>query len=344
MSVSSSHSSSFCASPSKPSVLVLMGGPDAEREVSLNSGREVAAALRESGRFDVTDRVIDRPTIFELKSLATACQAAAIFPVLHGRWGEGGPLQELLEQLGLPYVGCQPRAASLAMDKMQTKALVSVEGVSTPPAQELDAGARCSIKPPLVLKPIDDGSSVDLRICRTEAEVVAARAHLHPRRGRLMAEAYVKGREVTAGIILDEPLPLIEIVPAVEFYDYEAKYNREDTKYVIDPVLPEGVAEQCIAMAMTAYRTLGCRDIARVDIMLDGSRATSAGGKGEAKPWFLEINTMPGFTTHSLVPMASRKRGVPMPELCAKLVQAALDRAAGKLGGRGEASTRRVVS
>ncbi len=324
--------SSLKSSSSMPSVLVLMGGPDAEREVSLNSGREVAAALRESGRFNVTDQVIDRPTIFELKSMVAACGASVIFPVLHGRWGEGGPLQELLEQLGLPYVGSQPRAASLAMDKMQTKALVSVEGVPTPPAQELDAAARCSIKPPLVLKPVDDGSSVDLRICRTEAEVIAARRHLHLRRGRLMAESFVKGREITAGVLLDEPLPLIEIVPAVEFYDYEAKYTREDTKYLVDPQLPPGVADKCVDMAMAAYRALGCRDIARVDIMLD-----------DDKPWFLEINTMPGFTTHSLVPMASRMRGVPMPELCTRLVRAAIDRASGELRVQAGVRPRQVV-
>lgn len=312
-------------------ILVLMGGPDAEREVSLSSGREVAAALRASGRFTVVDQVIDRPTIFELKSLASDCRADAVFPVLHGSWGEGGPLQELLEQLNLPYVGSQPRPAALAMDKMQTKALVSVEGVPTPPAQELDIASRCSIKPPLVLKPVDDGSSVDMRICRNEAEVAAARKALHPRRGRLMAEAYIQGREITAGIVLDEPLPLIEIIPAVEYYDYQAKYSRDDTRYVIDPDLPAGIAERCLEIAMTAYRTLGCRDIARVDIMLDGSR-----------PWFLELNTMPGFTTHSLVPMAARRRGVEMPELCARLAWHALERSAVRQASRsaGAASTR----
>ncbi len=311
----------------KPTVLVLMGGPDAEREVSLNSGHEVAAALRAfggGGRFNVVDRVIDKPTIFELKTLVSGCAAEVVFPVLHGRWGEGGPLQELLEQLALPYVGSQPRAALLAMDKLQTKALVTLEGVPTPPAQELGAGERCAIAPPLVLKPVDDGSSVDLRICRTAQEVDESREHLHPRRGRLMAEAYIAGRELTVGIVLDQPLPIIEIIPAVEYYDYEAKYTRDDTRYEVDPQLPPGISERCVEMAMAAYRTLGCRDIARVDIMLDGSG-----------PWFLEINTMPGFTTHSLVPMAARNRrrggtgGWEMPELCARLAQAALNRARG---------------
>jgi D-alanine-D-alanine ligase len=320
--------------PDRPtSVLVLMGGPDAEREVSLRSGAEVADALQQSGRFRVTARAIDRPTIFELKAIASACEAEVVFPILHGRWGEGGPLQELLEQLGMAYVGSQPRAAALAMDKLRTKALVSAEGVPTPPSQEVAAGAPCHIAPPLVLKPIDDGSSVDLRVCRTQQQVQAARTHLHPRRGRLMAEAYIRGRELTVGIVLDQPLPLIEIIPAVEFYDYEAKYSREDTRYMIDPAMPPGVAEQCVHMAMTAYRTLGCRDIARADIMLN-----------EHGPWFLEINTMPGFTTHSLVPMAARRRGWEMPELCARLAQAALQRGSVCVASRGQPPARAARS
>jgi D-alanine-D-alanine ligase len=131
-------------------------------------------------------------------------------------------------------------------------------------------------------------------------------------------------------------LPLIEIVPAVEFYDYEAKYNREDTRYVIDPDLPKGVADQCRNIAMTAFNRLGCRDIARVDIMLDS----------ESQPWFLEINTMPGFTTHSLVPMAARKTGLQMPQLCAKLVETALHRKAHTLSesARSAASPHAKVS
>jgi D-alanine-D-alanine ligase len=298
-------------------VLVLMGGPDAEREVSLHSGSEVAAALRASGRFGVVHDVIDKPGLEELREIAGGCDV--VFPALHGHWGEGGPLQELLEELGLPYVGTKPQAAALAMDKLKTKAIVTTDGVPTPASQELTTiSDRCTIAPPLVLKPVDDGSSVDLRICRTPGSVAAARKDLHPKRGRLMAEAYIQGRELTAGIICDQSLPLIEIIPAkaVEFYDYQAKYTRDDTRYVIDPPLPPDVAQQCVQMAMKSYTRLECRDIARVDIMLDAQN----------RLWFLELNTMPGFTTHSLVPMAARTIGLEMPALCAKLVQAALAR------------------
>lgn len=311
----------------RPTVLVLMGGPDAEREVSLMSGCEVAAALRQDGRFNVVDQVIDRPTVFELKAMAARCDV--VFPVLHGRFGEGGPLQEMLEQLRLPYVGCQPHAAAAAMDKAVTKDVAASAGVATPASCALNSGDACTIEPPLVLKPVDDGSSVDLRICQTKSDVDVARRELHPKRGRLLAERYIKGREVTVGIVRGEALPLIEIVPSeqVEFYDYQAKYFRDDTSYVLDPNLPVTTAEQCRRMALTVFERLGCRDIARADLMIDSN----------GQPWFLEINTMPGFTTHSLVPMAARHAGTSMQELCACLAHAALDR--GRAAGSRPAAT-----
>jgi D-alanine-D-alanine ligase len=295
----------------RPHVIVLMGGPDAEREVSLMSGREVASALRRSGRFRVTDLVIDRPDVEDLRSMG----GDVVFPVLHGPWGEGGPLQALLERSGVPYVGSGPAAAALAMDKMTTKSLAAAAGIPTPPAQTITAGQLCAIAPPLVLKPVDDGSSVDLAICRSEGEVSAARRRLHARRSRLMAERYVAGRELTVGIVNGRALPVIEIRPAEGVYDYQAKYHRDDTGYVIDPELPHGCPVQ--RYALEANRILSCRDLARVDFILDRDG-----------PWLLEVNTMPGFTSHSLVPMAARSIGIEMPELCSSLVGAALSRAA----------------
>jgi D-alanine-D-alanine ligase len=288
-----------------------MGGPDAEREVSLHSGEEVAAALRSTSNFIVTEQVIDRPSASELSQF----ECDIIFPALHGTWGEGGGLQRELETLGIPYVGSEPGPAALAMDKIATKRVLATLGVPTPPAQPLAVGDTCTIEPPVVLKPVDDGSSVDLYICKTRSEILRASDTLLAKRNKIMAESYIKGREITIGIVLGKLLPLIEIVPAVEFYDYDAKYERSDTQYRFDPDLPPDVAQQCEWIAQTAFDAIGCRDLARVDIMVDHSG-----------PWFLEINTMPGFTTHSLVPMAAARTGVPMPELCAKLVEAALAR------------------
>lgn len=301
-------------------VLVLMGGPDAERPVSIASGRAVANALRESGEFEVIDEVIDRPTGEEFDGLA----GDVVFPVLHGQWGEGGPLQQILEDLDRPYVGARPQAALLAMDKLRTKALLAREGVATPAAIPLERHDSCHLPPPLVLKPVAEGSSVDIRICRSAREVERARAELHPRRSGLMAECYIAGRELTVGIVSGRILPIIEIRPGVDFYDYDAKYERDDTRYILEPQLPKGAAEDCRKTAEITWRRIGCRDIARVDYRLDQ----------DGRVWFLEVNTMPGFTDHSLVPMAARWAGIPMPELCASLVRAALERASSERGER----------
>ncbi|MFO0828944.1 MAG: D-alanine--D-alanine ligase [Phycisphaerales bacterium] len=296
--------------------LVLMGGPDAERDVSLMSGEQVAAALRQADDIDVVPLVVDRPSAREL----AAHGADVVFPVLHGPFGEGGPMQEILETLaretGAAYIGCRPKAAAIAMDKVLTKALVSEVGVPTPRSRELVGDEPCDLEPPVVVKPANEGSSVGLSICRTRDEVERARRDLQAKGRRVLAETYIRGRELTVGIVDGETLPIIEIVPAVEFYDYEAKYHREDTRYVLDPALPPGVADRLRAYTRTTWDRIGCRDLARADFLFDESALP--GGV-----WFLEINTMPGMTTHSLVPMAARHRGQSMTDLCAGLVRKA---------------------
>ena len=303
---------------SRPRVLVLMGGPDAEREVSLMSGAEVARALALTGEFEVIPLTIMRATAEDL----LAHRPDAIYPILHGPWGEGGPLQEILEQLerthGIGFVGPRAKPASVAMDKIATKSVAVGVGVRTPRSRQLVRGEPTDLEAPLVLKPSNDGSSVDLRICRTAEEVAQGRAELEKRREHLMAEEYIQGREMTVGIVDGTVLPIIEIVPNVAFYDYEAKYIRNDTKYRLDPEMPAAVAEEMCEATRRVYAALGLRGIARADFMVDGRGA-----------WFLEINTAPGMTTHSLIPMASRHRGVDMPELCASLVRGAIERARG---------------
>lgn len=296
----------------RPSVLVLMGGPDAERPVSIMSGTGVASALRESGKFEVIDRTIDKPGAEEL----AAMPGDVVFPVLHGHWGEGGPLQALLETIGRPFVGCGSRSAALAMDKMRTKERIAARGVRTPQAAEIGPNDACPVRAPAVLKPVDDGSSVDIRICQTEEQLIEARKQLHPKRKRLMVEQYIAGRELTVGLLNGDVLPTIEIVPTVAFYDYDAKYDRDDTRYVVQPELPAGVAEMLARDSRIAWSELGCRDLARVDFRMDG----------DGTIWFLELNTMPGFTSHSLLPMAAKAKGLPMPDLCAALVETALAR------------------
>lgn len=298
------------------SILVLAGGPDAEREVSLNSARAVAAALRRNSGYSVREEVIGRINADELASLP----GDVIAPVLHGSFGEGGPLQDILARSGRPYVGCRAAAARLAMDKVATKAAAVSIGLRTAPwciLNTADEGLAMDL--PVVVKPVHDGSSVGLHICRTVDEWRSARAavsaDVRAKPGRAyLCERFIAGRELTVGILDGAPLPLIEIIPAQGPYDYDAKYIRDDTRYVVRPPLPPAGAEVLSAQACALSRALGVRHIARVDFLLDAAGI----------PWLLEVNTMPGFTDHSLVPMAARSVGLDMTALWVRLVEMAL--------------------
>ena len=295
---------------SRLAVTVLMGGPDAEREVSIASGKAVISALEQSGKFDVASQCIEIPTESEIASIVSD----VVFPVLHGPFGEGGPLQLMLESAGLPFVGSSSQVSHNAMDKVTTKQIASTCDIPTPPWCVITADDPCTIPPPLVLKPIDDGSSVDMAICFDIDQVTIARNRLHQARPLLLAESYIGGREITVSIIDGTPLSIIEIIPPddLQTYDYAAKYERDDTQYVIEPNLPPN---NCTEMAIKLYQTMGVADIARVDFIID-----------QEGVWLLELNTMPGFTDHSLVPMAAKHAGIEMPELCAGLVELAAKR------------------
>ncbi|MDX2148940.1 MAG: D-alanine--D-alanine ligase [Planctomycetota bacterium] len=302
-------------------VLVLGGGPDAEREISLVSAKAVADALRQSASHHVDLVTIDRATQAELASKA----ADVIVPVLHGPWGEGGPLQDELEKDGRAFVGCGAAAARIAMDKVLTKSVALRLGVPTPDFAILRAGDPGVPLPlPVVVKPVHEGSSVGLHVCRTAEDWSRARAAVeadlaeHPRRV-YMVERMIEGIEITAGLL--DPLgkkatllPLIQVVPATGTYDYKAKYTRDDTKYVVAPSLLPGVELVIGQYAMRLARGMGVRHVCRMDFMVDRQNT----------PWLLEVNTMPGFTDHSLVPMAARRLGMEMPALCERLVEMAM--------------------
>lgn len=295
---------------SKLSVTVLMGGPDAERDVSIASGTAVVDALKYSGKFNVTAEVIDRPS----KNNIARIKADIVFPVLHGPFGEGGPLQTLLENVGIPFIGSSSKTSADAMDKVITKQLAKDAGIQTPPWYTITDNQQCAVPPPLVIKPINDGSSLDMAICYDNEQFENAKSQLLEVRPTMLVESYIHGREITVGIIDGKALPIIEIVPPPDLpmYDYEAKYERDDTRYLFDSNIAKN---NCVEDALKLYELMGIRDIARADFIIDDDGA-----------WFLEINTMPGFTSHSLVPMAAEKAGITMPELCTMLVENAINR------------------
>jgi len=303
-------------------VLVLGGGPDAEREVSIQSARGVHAACGQAG-LDAELLIIDTPKIDEVR----AWDADVIFPVVHGRFGEGGRLQSMLEDAGIAFIGSGSRASRRAMDKMGTKLAAARLGIPTPDATILDPDdERPPIHPPLVIKPVADGSSYGLHLCRDDKEwrqaireVRGAHAE-HPDRVS-MVEPLVQGRELTVGVLDNgsgtlDALPIVEIAPASGVYDHRAKYERSDTVYTVSPDLADGLAGDLERGSLGVCGAIGVRHLARVDFLLDA--------QGVAH--MLEVNTMPGFTRASLFPKAALAHGLGMPGLCAQLVRCALRR------------------
>lgn len=291
-------------------VTVLMGGPDAEREVSIASGTAVAEALRSAGSH-VEVLCIDQPALDDLEAISSD----VVFPVLHGPWGEGGPLQRLLESCGHAFVGSGSAAAALCMDKAATKRVACDMGIPTP-NWAVVTSPPSPLEPPVVVKPVDDGSSVALSFCQSAIEADHAVASLIGARGRAMVEQRVRGREMTAGVLEGCALPLIEVRPFQGVYDYAAKYERDDTAYITDPDVDDRHREAMQSQAVSLTERLGVRDLARVDFILD-----------DDTPWMLEVNTMPGFTAQSLLPKAASARGWDLPALCDRLVTVARDRA-----------------
>ena len=294
-------------------VTVLYGGPSAEREVSLVSGKAVIEGLRSMGHEVFGSDVspidlsgLDRP-------------AEVIFPVLHGQFGESGELQEILEQRGLPFVGSGSRASRLGMDKVQTKRAWEKAGLPTPPYEVLtrDNPALKSIKAPCAVKAFDSGSSIDVFICKTDAAAKEAIDTVLKKHGRVLVEQFIKGPELTVGLMEERPLAPIRIVPKREFFDYEAKYKDKTTEHRFDTGLPAELIERCRELARKANAVVGARDLARVDIMID--EKTNA-------PYLLEINTLPGFTPVSLLPEAAKHAGIEFGPLVDRLARRAYER------------------
>jgi len=292
-------------------VAVLFGGTSAEREVSLNSGSRVLAALQGQGidahAFDPASQPLDA-----LKGYDRA------FIALHGRHGEDGTIQGALEVMHIPYTGSGVLASALAMDKFRTKLMWRAAGLPIPDYALLTADSDFAeveerLGLPLFVKPAREGSSIGITKVKQRGDLKAAYEEAAKHDPLVIAEKGVMGGEYTVGIIGDEAMPIIKIEPATEWYDYEAKYNRDDTKYLCPCGLPEAREMEIRKGALEAFRILGGRGWGRVDFLMDE----------DGKHYFLEVNTAPGMTDHSLVPMAARVNGQDYPALVRRVLELA---------------------
>lgn len=288
-------------------ITVLRGGPSAEREISLASGKAVAEALRYRGH-DVFETDIGPDDLSPLEH-----PADVVFPALHGTFGEDGQLQRILEQRGMRFVGSGSAASALAMDKVASKQRVLEIGLETPPFEvwtAVDSYESTRLPLPVVVKPADQGSSVATFIVREAEQFGPAIAEVVGSFGRALVERFIVGDEITVGILGGEPLPPICVRPRRAFYDYHAKYLDDATEYLFDAGHTAALLERVQVASRRIFHALGCRHLGRVDWIADA----------DDRLWFLEVNTMPGFTTHSLVPKAAARVGIPFDELVERLI------------------------
>ncbi len=292
-------------------VAVLLGGRSAEREVSLNSGKAVLAALLRQG---VDAHAFD-PAEHDLSELA-AQKFDHVMIALHGRYGEDGTIQGALELMGIPYSGSGVMASALAMDKWRTKLLWLAAGVPTPDYALLTADTDfdavvAKLGLPIFVKPAREGSSIGMTKVTEAGELKAAWQKAAEFDALVLAEQFVAGAEYTCAIVGEQVLPMIRLIPKKAFYDFEAKYLRDDTEYRVPCGLPPAQEQAIAKLAKRAFDVLGCRGWARLDVMLDAA----------GQPYFLEANTSPGMTDHSLVPMAARAAGMSFDQLVLTILE-----------------------
>jgi D-alanine-D-alanine ligase len=297
----------------KLNITVMLGGPSAEREVSLRSGAAVAQALRSLGH-EVTE--LDPRS--EDWQLAPGTQV--VFLALHGTYGEDGTVQRRLEQLGVAYTGCDPEASRIAFDKAISKQRFVATGVPTARFVLLDspnASWPMGWNPPVVLKPVRQGSSVGLQFVERVSDWGKALAEAMRFDSQALMEEKISGRETTVGILANKPLPIVEVRPRSGAYDYQSKYTAGMTEYLCPALFDESTTARIQDAALGAFNAVGARDYARVDVMVRPS----------GEPVVLEVNTLPGMTETSLFPKGAAAAGLSYAELCKQMVDLALKRA-----------------
>jgi D-alanine-D-alanine ligase len=317
--------------PVPRSVLVLAGGLSHERDVSLRSGRRVAEALRDSG-VEVEERDIDATLLQRVQDDEPTC----VLPVLHGESGEDGAIREVLELVGVPYIGSRPGPCRVAFDKPVAKTVVAGAGINTPrsvtlPAEtfrELGAGAVMAglvsgLGLPLFVKPAKGGSALGCGVVREAADLPGAMVNAYAYGDTALVERFVEGLEVAVPVVDTgngpRALPIVSITPDGGVYDYTARYTAGSTEFQVPAKLDDDVAAECARVAVLAHEALGLRDLSRSDLIIDGDGVV----------WFLEVNVAPGLTETSTVPLSIQAAGLDLGELMSDLVTAAAAR-----GGR----------
>jgi len=293
-------------------IAVLIGGTSSEREISLKSGNCVLNALKEAQlnvtAFDVNRKLPDR-LIKEKIDL--------VFIALHGKPGEDGTIQGMLDILNIPYTGSGVLASALSMNKIASKRLFQIAGIPTPEFRVMSKG-KCHINPlenfPIVVKPSTEGSTIGISIVRKEDEFEKALETAFHYDNDVICEKYIDGKEITVGILEEKALPVIEIIPKSGFYDFNAKYKKKFTDFVVPAELEKKKNAQIKQIALKAHKILGCYGMSRTDIKLDR----------ELNPYVLEINTIPGLTETSLLPKAAQAAGISFRELCLRLLDMAI--------------------
>jgi D-alanine-D-alanine ligase len=296
----------------KLKITVMLGGPSAEREVSLRSGAGVVKALRSLGHevheVDPSDEKWQLPKGTDV-----------VFLALHGTYGEDGTVQRRLEELRVPYTGCDPEASRIGFDKFLTKQRCVAAGVPTARFMLLDSPAASwpmGWDPPVVLKPARQGSSVGLQFVERVSDWGRALAEAMRFDSHVLMEEKIVGRECTVGILADEPLPIVEVCPKTGVYDYQTKYTAGTTEYFCPALFDEATTARIQAAALGAFKAIGGRDYSRVDVIV----------KPSGEPVLLEVNTLPGMTDSSLLPKAAAAAGIGYAALCQRMVDLALNR------------------
>jgi D-alanine-D-alanine ligase len=285
-------------------IAVLKGGPSAEREVSLRSGTAAAEALRTAG-YDVTEVTVEDSNFV----LPDGTELA--FLALHGTFGEDGQVQDILAARGIPFTGADAKTSRIAFDKEKTKEKFRAAGVPTPEGQLVGRLDEVTLSLPLFVKPNEQGSSVGTHPATTRDELAAALEDALKFGPRALVERFIRGRELTVGVLGDQALPLVEIHPLDGFYDYTNKYTKGRTEYFCPALLPDDVTRAIQQHALAAHRSLGRTVYSRIDFLLEK----------DLNPYCLEVNTLPGMTATSLLPKAAAAVGLSFPQLCQKIVE-----------------------